>query len=61
MYIEWESSVGKNELPQALQIENGSFVNKQVEKYIFDVIENLVMRSQLHHLKKMTQCWLHWI
>jgi len=56
MYIEWESSVGKNELPQALQIENGSFVNKQVEKYIFDVIENLVMRSQLHHLKKMTQC-----
>jgi hypothetical protein len=56
MYIEWESSVGKNELPQALQIENGSFVNKQVEKDVFDVIENLVMRSQLHHLKKMTQC-----
>lgn len=59
MYIEWESSLGKNELPQVLQIENGSFVNGQVEKSVFDSIKNLVMRSQLHHLKKMTQCLLH--
>jgi len=61
MYIEWESSLGKNELPQVLQIENGSFVNGQVEKNVFDSIKNLVMKSQLHHLKKMAQCLLHWI
>ncbi len=40
MYIEWESNLGKNELPQALQIENGSFVNEQVEKGVFDSITN---------------------
>jgi hypothetical protein len=56
MYIEWDSNLGKSKLPQALQIENGSFVNGQVEKGVFDFIKNLVMRSQLHHLKKMTQC-----
>ncbi len=56
MYIGWESSLGKKKLPQALQIENGSFVNGQVEKNVFDLIKNLVMRSQFHHLTKMTQC-----
>ncbi len=56
MYIEWKSYLGKSKLPQALQIENGSFVNEQVEKGVFDLIKNLVTRSQLHHLKKMTQC-----
>ncbi len=63
MYTKWESTLRKNELPQALKIENGSFVNGQVEKDVFDLIKNLVMRSQLHHLKKMAQCWLHsiWI
>jgi hypothetical protein len=56
MYTKWESTLRKNELPQALKIENGSFVNGQVEKDVFDLIKNLVMRSQLHHLKKMAQC-----